>query len=129
MVEKMVTYRATVRQDGKFWLIQVPALGRATQARHLREVDAIARDLIAVVTGKSPKSISVEYQIKLPGTVKTHLRAARKLRARAAEAQAKATAEAQAAARELHRRGVPLRDIGAALGVSHQRAHQLVKPV
>jgi hypothetical protein len=39
--------------------------------------------------------------------------------------QAEAAAEARLAAKELHDQGVPVRDIGRALGVSYQRAHQL----
>jgi hypothetical protein len=33
--------------------------------------------------------------------------------------------EARQAARELRARGMPLRDIGRALGISYQRAYQL----
>jgi transposase-like protein len=34
--------------------------------------------------------------------------------------------KAREAARILHEEGMPLRDVGRVLGVSHQRAHQLV---
>jgi hypothetical protein len=98
---------------------------RATQARHLRELEAMTTDLIAVTTGEDPASFEVVYDIRLPESVRAHLQAAEDLRAQAAQAQAQAAAEARQAARELHAQGVPLRDIGRALGISYQRAHQL----
>jgi hypothetical protein len=39
-------------RDGRFWLIHVPEIDRHTQARHLREIDTMARDLVAVMTGR-----------------------------------------------------------------------------
>lgn len=121
----MKTYRATVTRDGKFWLIRVAKIRRVTQARHLRELEPMTTDLIAVMTAESPGSFSVEFDIQLPKTVRAHLQAARALRQKAARAQAGAAAEARQAARALRAQGIPLRDIGRALGISYQRAHQL----
>ena len=47
MVAKVKQYTARVTRDDRFWLIHVPEIDRFTQARHLREVEAMARDLIA----------------------------------------------------------------------------------
>ena len=121
----MAKYRATVTRDGRFWLIRVDGVG-STQARHLRELDAMTTDLIAVMTGDDPEHIVVDFEIRLPAEVQDHLRRAAELRAVSAEAQAAAAAEVRSAARQLHERGVALRDVGQVLGVSHQRAHQLV---
>jgi hypothetical protein len=120
----MASYRATVTRDGRFWLIRVDGVG-STQARHLRELDTMAKDLIAVMTG-DPEEVLVEYDIRLPVEVEVHLRRSEELRAAAAKAQAEAAAEVRSAARQLHEQGVALRDVGKVLGVSHQRAHQLV---
>lgn len=60
------------------------------------------------------------------GSVQGHLNQAHQLRQESSQAQAAATAETQAAARELHEAGLPVRDIGRLLGVSFQRAHQLM---
>ena len=124
MVEVMASYRATVTRDGRFWLVRVDGVG-STQARHLRELDTMAKDLIAVMTG-DPEEVLVEYDIRLPVEVEVHLRRSEELRAAAAKAQAEAAAEVRSAARQLHEQGVALRDVGKVLGVSHQRAHQLV---
>ena len=59
--------------------------------------------------------------------VREHLAAAERLRDDAAEATRRAAEESRAAARELAASGLSLRDVGEALGVSHQRAHQLVR--
>ena len=48
MVE-VTTYRVEVEHGDRFWLVHVPEIERSTQARHLREVEAMARDLVAVV--------------------------------------------------------------------------------
>lgn len=122
----MASYRATVTRDGRFWLVRVDGVG-ATQARHLRELDTMAKDLIALMTGGDPEQVVVDYDIRLPTDVQEHLRRSEELRTASAEAQAAAAAEVRSAARRLHEQGVALRDVGKVLGVSHQRAHQLVR--
>lgn len=55
----MSGYDITVTRDGKFWLIEIPALDGATQARRLSEVDEMAIDYIAEVTGEQPATIDL----------------------------------------------------------------------
>ena len=43
------TYHVRVERDEKHWMLHVPEIGRVTQARNLREVEPMARDLIAVM--------------------------------------------------------------------------------
>lgn len=121
----MAKYRATVTRDGRFWLVQIDGVG-STQARHLRELDEMAKDLIELMTGDDPTEFDVEYDIRLPVEVQKHLERSEELRAASAESQAAAAAEVRIAARQLHEQGINLRDVGKVLGVSHQRAHQLV---
>jgi len=120
------TYQVDVERDGKYWLVRVPEVRRSTQARRLSEIDEMARDLIAIMTNADPKSFALQVSIKLPSSVARHLEKSKKLRERAAQAQAEAAAEVRVAARELHDTGLPVREIGEVLGVSHQRAHQLI---
>jgi hypothetical protein len=49
MVAEVKHYHADVDRDGKFWRVRVPAVARTTQARTLREVEPMARDLVAVM--------------------------------------------------------------------------------
>lgn len=120
------SYTAEVERDGRFWLVWVPEIERATQARNLREVEPMARDLVAMMLEVAPDSFDLEIRIKLPEDAAEHLRAAERLREESARANSAAAEEARAAAQALADAGLPLRDIGIALGVSHQRAHQLL---
>lgn len=122
----MATYEVRVSHGEKYWLVHAPAVDRWTQARTLREVDVMARDLISIMTGEAPESIELAVRLDLPESVQAHLQRAAQLRDDAAAAQSQAAGEQRAAAKELAGSGMPLRDVGQALGVSHQRAHQLV---
>ena len=121
----MRTYRVDVERDGRFWLLRVPEVG-VTQARHLREVDTMARDLIALTTDSEPATFDLDVHVEVPAATRRHLQRAERLRDQARDSQSKAAAELRAAAQELAISGLPLRDIGQLLGVSYQRAHQLV---
>ena len=122
----MSRYTAQVTRDGRFWLVHVPEVDRHTQARHLREVDIMARDLVAVITGDDLETIELVIDIRTPDAAASHLARATELREESRRAQAEAAAELREAARELKNAGMPLRDIGQLLDVSYQRAHQLV---
>jgi hypothetical protein len=123
----MSTYQVEVRRGERWWVLSVPEIPAAhSQARHLREVDEVARDLIAVLLDIPADSFDLDIRIELPDGVKARLQRAEQLRTEAAQAQNEAAAEVRAAAKELADQGLPLRDIGRALGISYQRAHQLV---
>lgn len=123
----MTTYHARVQRGERYWLVYVPEVDRWTQARHLREVEEMARDLVAVMDDVDPDSFELEVEVELPESVRRHLAEAGRLRDEAARATSAAAEEARAAARELHDDAhLPLRDVGKLLGVSYQRAHQLV---
>jgi DNA-directed RNA polymerase specialized sigma24 family protein len=125
-VAEVKAYRVDVDRDGRFWRVRVPAAGRSTQARHLREVNLMARDLIAVMEDVPPDSFELDVHIKLPGEIDQELARSAELRAQASSAQTEAARLSREAARRLYDQGLPLRDIGQILGVSFQRAKQLV---
>jgi hypothetical protein len=122
----MSTYHATAELDGRYWLIHVEEVDRWTQARHLREVEAMARDLVAVMLDVDADAFVLDLDVRLPAAVQEHLDAAKRLRDEAAHANSASAVEVRLAARALVDASVPLRDVGKLLGVSHQRAHQLV---
>lgn len=126
MVAQVSVYTAEVQRDGRYWLIRVPEVDRWTQARSLREVETMARDLVAVMRDVDPDSFELAMEITLPEQVRKHLEAAARLREESARANAAAAKEARAAARALADMGMSLRDVGVALGVSPQRASQLL---
>jgi hypothetical protein len=119
-------YTAIVERDQPFWKVTVPEIDRVTQARHLREVDAMTRELISLMEDIPEDSFGLTVQILLPPGVRAHLDRAEELRRQAAEANHSAAEESREAVRQLRELGLTVRDVGDAIGVSHQRAHQLV---
>lgn len=128
----MTTYTAIAGRGEKYWLVRILGLGAypneglPTQARSLADVEPWARDLIATYLDIPTDSFDVDVQIELPDSVRYHLDLAAKLRREASDAQTAAAEEYRRAAAELKDAGLTVRDIGAALGISHQRVQQLV---
>ena len=112
----MKTYQVIVRPGEKNWILEIPGIG-FTQARTTAEIESMARDLITVMTQDADFALTVET--KLPQSVQEHLD-------EEAECRSNAARETRAAAQELHGMGLALQQIGDILGVSRQRAHQLV---
>jgi hypothetical protein len=123
------TYTVTVTREGRWWMVHIPELDGLTQARRLGEAELMAREWIAVTLGVPLNDVSVEVTIERVGRVDVakRLAAIRRERERATELEREAIQHTAALAKELAAEDVPVRDIGAALGVSFQRAHQLVK--
>jgi hypothetical protein len=126
MVADLKTYHAEVDRDGSVWRVRVPEVERTTQARSLREVEPMARDLIAIMDDIPPDSFSLDVRITLPEEIQAELERSAALREEAARNQAQAAQLSRLAARHLRDRGLPLRDVGQVLGVSFQRAKQLI---
>ncbi|HEY2128621.1 MAG TPA: type II toxin-antitoxin system HicB family antitoxin [Streptosporangiaceae bacterium] len=122
----MKTYRAELERDGRFWRVRVPDIDRTTQARNLSEAEAMARDLIAIMADVPQNSFDVDMKIMLPEDVQLELDQSIALREQAKQSQAEAARLSRDAAQRLHNLGLSLRDIGRALGVTFQRAKQLV---
>ena len=126
MVADLKIYHAEVDRDGTVWRVRVPEVQRTTQARTLRDVESMARDLIAIMEDIPADSFQVNVRITLPEEVAAELQRSAALREEAARNQAEAAQLARQAARHLRDHGLPLRDVGRALGVSFQRAKQLI---
>jgi hypothetical protein len=126
MVADLKIYHAEVDRDGALWRVRVPEVERTTQARTLRDVEPMARDLIAIMEDIPADSFQVSVRITLPEEVAAELQRSAALREEAARNQAEAAQLARQAARHLRDHGLPLRDVGHALGVSFQRAKQLI---
>ncbi|WP_446223521.1 type II toxin-antitoxin system HicB family antitoxin [Nocardia sp. IBHARD005] len=119
-------YTAHAERDGRFWLIHVPEIDQWTQARNLREVESMARDLVATMLEANPNSFEVEVEVELPEAVRAEWEESKRLLTKVDEIKASAAAAAQRAARRLADEGLTLREIGQVLGVSFQRAGQLL---
>ena len=125
-LDTMDTYDVTVRRDGRFWFVEIPSIDGATQARSLVEVDEMAREYIALSRDLPADSFDLHVRIELPSEVRQHLAAVDTARQAESDARTQAAAEWASAARALKDAGLTVRDIGAALKISHQRASQLV---
>ena len=113
MVAELRTYHAEVDRDGKVWRIRVPEVARTTQARTLREVEPMARDLIAIMENIPAHSFDLDVTLTLPADVQAELDRSAELREQAAHSQAQAAQLARRAARRLHDQGLPFRRSGA----------------
>ena len=122
------TYKATVTRDGRWWMVRIPEIGGQTQARRLSEAKPMASSLIAVTLNIPADSFDVDVEVEKVGTVQVAERAARLRSAReaATRLEREVQNDAESLARDLANEGLPLRDIGDILGISYQRAHQLV---
>ena len=120
-----VTYDVTAELGNRFWLVRVAALERVTQARNIGEIEPMAKELIELMTGESNPAIHVT--LVLPKRIQNHLDRVAELRATEEQSRQSAAVEARIAARLLRESHLTLSDVGAVLGVSHQRAHQLIK--
>jgi DNA-directed RNA polymerase specialized sigma subunit len=110
--------------DGRFWLVRVPAIDRSTQARTFREIPDMAKDLITIMTGEEEPTI--EVRVTLPEMIEARISHINELRREEASARAQAAAESRFVAWTLRQQSLTLADVGAVLGVSHQRAQQLI---
>ena len=86
----------------------------------------MARDLIAMMDNIPADSFDLDVTLTLPADVQAELDRSAELRDEAARSQAQAAQLARRAARRLRDQGLPLQDVGKALGVSFQRAKQLI---
>ena len=120
----MSKYQVIVEPDGKFWCIRVPAVDRVTQAKGVDDIEPMASDLITIMSGEKNPQLDIEFL--LPQQAKQHVEQMLKQRAIAREANARAAKESRLAAQSLREEGLTLRQIGQLLGVSYQRAFQLV---
>jgi hypothetical protein len=123
---EMSAYTAICERVGKWWEITVPELpsGGVTQAKRLDQAEETVRSLVHLMTDDWPTSVRLE--VRVPSGLGEAVGRARELREKA-EAEAKESAAlARDAARGLAAGGLSVRDIGTILGISYQRAHQLL---
>lgn len=119
------TYTARVTRDEDAWMVEVPEVDRVTQALNLRQVEKMARDLIAIMTDIEPDSF--DLVIEWPAHIAASLDAYRAAGVEAEQAAARAAEARIDAAAALQSEGATVRDIGALMGVSFQRAQQILE--
>ncbi|HSS89789.1 MAG TPA: hypothetical protein VLL69_10750 [Streptosporangiaceae bacterium] len=103
-------------------------MGHTTQARRLDKVEEMVRSLVQMFTDLDPASATVTVDVVfVDDQTRVEVELARDSRAHAVAAQQEATERLTQAARRLSAQGYSVRDIGALLGLSYQRAQQLTQ--
>ena len=121
-------YTANAYLDGKWWMVEIPEVNGLTQARKLTDVTQMAREFIAVTQDVPADSFELELRIERVHELDIAERVA-KIQAekeQAAALEKSAMDESRALAQDLAKQSLTVREIGVILGVSHQRAHQLL---
>lgn len=114
------------RGRGDWWVLEAPEVGAVSQVKRLDEAAEEMREAVAYLAGLPIAEVHIDVTPILPQEYVVHAQAAEEARILADEAKSKAAAESRSAARVLREHGLTLRDVGAIMGVSHQRAAQLV---
>jgi hypothetical protein len=127
----MDTYRVNASRDGKFWMLEITGPGLkhsgATQVRRLDQADDMVRDWLATRFDLFEEAaVEIVIEPVLPAEEHSVVEAVLSKRRAAEEAQRAALQATTAAARELSKHNLTTRDIGALLGISHQRVSQMV---
>ena len=121
-------YTASAERHGDWWAITVDELpGVFSQARRLGQVETMARDAVSLLLDVPSDSFDLSVREKLAPDVERAVAAAKEARATALALREVASERSRAAARTLAAHGLPQRDIGRLLDLSHQRVAQLLE--
>ena len=115
----MKIYTVEVERKGRLWSIRLPEIDRTAVALHLRDVEVIARDLVATVEPDASCTFDVNLDVRLPDPVERHLEVTKRLRAEAVEAKRRAAEATRTAARGLLDAGLSVGDVRVLLGMLH----------
>jgi len=119
-------YRAVAERDGSWWAIRVPEFrGVYSQARRLADVEAMARDAIALMLDVAPNSFDVSVEPVLGSDAAELVEQALASRLEAERAARRASEQLRAVVDRLASCGLTVRDIAHILGLSHQRIAQV----
>ena len=125
----MTTYEYHVYREGKWWMVEIPAIDGLTQARHLTDVEDIARSYISLDQDVPPSEVQLRRaSVKVRGRdVTADAGEVTRLRNSAAELEKQADMLRQQLVAQLVDGGVPIRDIGTVVNVSYQRVQQIAQ--
>jgi hypothetical protein len=133
MVEEVTerpTYTARAERDGPFWFARVEGVpGALVQARRLDQVVPRAREVLGMLLEVPEASLDVRLEVDLTKMSPEAEEAVRKTveaRRRAELESVLSSSLMRTTTKMLASAGLTVRDIGEVLGISHQRAAQLL---
>ncbi|MDR1119110.1 MAG: hypothetical protein LBL01_07445 [Bifidobacteriaceae bacterium] len=121
------TLHVTATKNRRGWTLVGVEHGAVSQVARLDQAAAEMREPLAYLSGLPEDGFEIEVTPEIPEAFGAEQAEARRLRAEADHSRAAAAEHSRRAARVLADAGLSVRDIGHVMGVSHQRAHQLVK--
>ena len=126
-----VSYRARCERRGGGWLLWLTGPGLTeqvvTQARSHDELEAAARETLALVVEEPAGSLQVTVELSLPPELQQAVEKADRLRRRLTDLQRQSAAATQQAVRDLIDTGFSQRDAASILCLSRQRISQLLQ--
>ena len=115
------------RRDGTWWALDVPELaGVHSQCKRLDQAKATIQGAIELLYDRAPDTYGLVVELDDPG-FQALAQVARDSRAVAEEITAHARDMQIEVVARLRAAGLPLRDVGEIMGVSHQRIAQLLE--
>lgn len=117
-------FEAVAHKEGKWWEIHIHELDQVTQTRKATDIEYMALDLAAAVTGLDPEEITVNVTLRPPGDAMERWAQAREDIEKGQELSQKGAAESRAIIAELGKEFNGT-EIARMLGVSTQRISQL----
>jgi len=122
----VTTYDYRAYREGKWWMVEIPAIDGLTQARHLTDVEDIARSYISLDQDVPPSEVQLRRaSVNVRGRdVTADAGEVTRLRNSAAELHRHATTLRQQLVAQLVDDGVPIRDIGTVPDAAQELARQ-----
>lgn len=120
------TVTVTAERGTNWWVLECVEAGSVSQCKRLDQAADEMREAIAHQLGLAEDGFEIEVVPILPAAYRQEVEAAEAARAAAQEANSAAASHSRAAARALAEAGLSMRDVGTVMGVSHQRAAQLI---
>lgn len=118
---------ARCQRVGKFWSIDVVGVdGGHTQAKRLDQVEAVVKDAVSFLCDVPADDVDVSVDIDW-GESAVDVEAFHDARREEVAAAARAANVARESIDAMQQRGLSMRDIAHAFGVSHQRVQQMSK--
>lgn len=125
-MKKRPTYRVLTKRSGDWWAIQVPELdGVFSQARRLDQVEAMARDAIALMVEVPEDSFDLEMAVSAPESLSDLLEAYRRERDVADKSSIRAAELAVEIVSRADDEHLTVRDLGELMRLSFQRVQQI----
>jgi predicted RNase H-like HicB family nuclease len=116
------------RDEAGYWNASVPDVpGAHTFARRLDQIPGRIKEALRLFPESVPPEFDVELEPRLPAQMEELVRQTNELREQARRTAEQANEQTRAAAAALKKSGLPMRDVGELLHVSHQRVGQLLE--